>query len=141
MVRRPPGSTRTDTLLPYTTLFRSLPRCPALGKRAHGKMANIKRIGEAHPGRGVAGAGAAHLAEPLRSQHHAVVLDLKLDVGTDRLDIDLLERVPGLALGLTRRGRRGQLVNEADQRRRAQRMRIEPQPMEATQQLDRKRDV
>src|SRR3546814_5300067 len=23
MVRRPPGSTRTDTLLPYTTLFRS----------------------------------------------------------------------------------------------------------------------
>src|SRR3546814_6266022 len=24
MIRRPPGSTRTDTLLPYTTLFRSL---------------------------------------------------------------------------------------------------------------------
>src|SRR3546814_14140576 len=23
MIRRPPGSTRTDTLLPYTTLFRS----------------------------------------------------------------------------------------------------------------------
>src|SRR3546814_7356268 len=88
-------------------------------------MANIKRIGEAHPDLGVAGAVAAHLAEPLRSQHHAVVLDLKLDDGTDRLDIDLLERVPGLALGLTRRGRRGQLVNEADQRRRAQRMRIE----------------
>src|SRR3546814_17132003 len=60
--------------------------------------------------------------------------DLKLDVGTDRLDIDLLERVPGLALGLTRRGRRGQLVNEAAQRRRAQRMRIEPQRMDETQQ-------
>src|SRR3546814_12283426 len=26
MIRRPPRSTRTDTLLPYTTLFRSLPR-------------------------------------------------------------------------------------------------------------------
>src|SRR3546814_5844766 len=26
MVRRPPRSTRTDTLLPYTTLFRSLAR-------------------------------------------------------------------------------------------------------------------
>src|SRR3546814_1262086 len=26
MVRRPPRSTRTDTLFPYTTLFRSLPR-------------------------------------------------------------------------------------------------------------------
>src|SRR3546814_6715352 len=28
MIRRPPGSTRTDTLLPYPTLFRS-PRRPA----------------------------------------------------------------------------------------------------------------
>src|SRR3546814_9400617 len=27
MIRRPPRSTRTDTLFPYTTLFRS-PRCP-----------------------------------------------------------------------------------------------------------------
>src|SRR3546814_9234600 len=26
MIRRPPRSTRTDTLFPYTTLFRSLPR-------------------------------------------------------------------------------------------------------------------
>src|SRR3546814_16565034 len=26
MIRRPPRSTRTDTLLPYTTLFRSYPR-------------------------------------------------------------------------------------------------------------------
>src|SRR3546814_13117460 len=39
MIRRPPRSTRTDTLFPYTTLFRSLgqssngrrcPRCPVL---------------------------------------------------------------------------------------------------------------
>src|SRR3546814_9781710 len=30
MIRRPPRSTRTDTLFPYTTLFRSLrPRLPA----------------------------------------------------------------------------------------------------------------
>src|SRR3546814_19685908 len=28
MIRRPPRSTRTDTLLPYTTLFRSLPSGP-----------------------------------------------------------------------------------------------------------------
>src|SRR3546814_19352812 len=27
MIRRPPRSTRTDTLFPYTTLFRSLPEC------------------------------------------------------------------------------------------------------------------
>src|SRR3546814_3755849 len=32
MIRRPPRSTRTDTLFPYTTLFRSaeLRRCPRL---------------------------------------------------------------------------------------------------------------
>src|SRR3546814_8492153 len=28
MIRRPPRSTRTDTLFPYTTLFRSLPKGP-----------------------------------------------------------------------------------------------------------------
>src|SRR3546814_12691161 len=27
MLRRPPGSTRTDTICPYTTLFRSVLRC------------------------------------------------------------------------------------------------------------------
>src|SRR3546814_5649654 len=32
MIRRPPRSTRTDTLLPYTTLFRS--RCP----HKHGRL-------------------------------------------------------------------------------------------------------
>src|SRR3546814_1998296 len=31
MLRRPPRSTRTDTLFPYTTLFRSRPRPPAAG--------------------------------------------------------------------------------------------------------------
>src|SRR3546814_5135597 len=30
MIRRPPRSTRTDTLFPYTTLFRSLDLCKAL---------------------------------------------------------------------------------------------------------------
>src|SRR3546814_11918427 len=29
MIRRPPRSTRTDTLFPYTTLFRSRERAPA----------------------------------------------------------------------------------------------------------------
>src|SRR3546814_18188272 len=32
MIRRPPRSTRTDTLFPYTTLFRSV-RCPAADVR------------------------------------------------------------------------------------------------------------
>src|SRR3546814_19267258 len=32
MIRRPPRSTRTDTLFPYTTLFRSPPRPGNVGK-------------------------------------------------------------------------------------------------------------
>src|SRR3546814_9172960 len=41
MIRRPPRSTRTDTLFPYTTLFRS-PACPLIRGRnlpAHGRGA------------------------------------------------------------------------------------------------------
>src|SRR3546814_4773526 len=33
MIRRPPRSTRTDTLFPYTTLFRSLPPGRPAGDR------------------------------------------------------------------------------------------------------------
>src|SRR3546814_7961105 len=39
MMRRPPRSTRTDTLFPYTTLFRS----PAAGRRQILKFPNRKR--------------------------------------------------------------------------------------------------
>src|SRR3546814_2116096 len=35
MLRRPPRSTHTDTLFPYTTLFRSLPRHGPLGHQRH----------------------------------------------------------------------------------------------------------
>src|SRR3546814_20005463 len=33
MIRRPPRSTRTDTLLPYTTLFRSVPNGSSVSLR------------------------------------------------------------------------------------------------------------
>src|SRR3546814_5698076 len=36
MIRRPPRSTRTDTLFPYTTLFRSSPPASSLKKRNPG---------------------------------------------------------------------------------------------------------
>src|SRR3546814_7620056 len=36
MIRRPPRSTRTDTLFPYTTLFRSCEGRGRLGGGAHG---------------------------------------------------------------------------------------------------------
>src|SRR3546814_1880496 len=35
MIRRPPRSTRTDTLFPYTTLFRSAPYALEIGVRDH----------------------------------------------------------------------------------------------------------
>src|SRR3546814_6547040 len=51
MIRRPPRSTRTDTLVPYTTLFRSrgaplvrhLPRLPRLRPRLPGARASAAR--------------------------------------------------------------------------------------------------
>src|SRR3546814_15778949 len=41
MIRRPPRSTRTDTLVPYTTLFRSYQ--PAARSRRFGVMGNQRR--------------------------------------------------------------------------------------------------
>src|SRR3546814_8520770 len=38
MIRRPPRSTRTDTLFPYTTLFRSLDAVRLLALGAHGRV-------------------------------------------------------------------------------------------------------
>src|SRR3546814_20443241 len=56
MIRRPPRSTRTDTLFPYTTLFRSMqPRAtdPALGKMLEkqpaGDMARIAHVRHRQP--------------------------------------------------------------------------------------------
>src|SRR3546814_6018499 len=48
MVRRPPRSTRTDTLFPYTTLFRSIPLAAAVSFTACGKpcSAPLKRSEE-----------------------------------------------------------------------------------------------
>src|SRR3546814_17511172 len=43
MIRRPPRSTRTDTLFPYTTLVRS---CPSihLDRQPHGRTIEIQNI-------------------------------------------------------------------------------------------------
>src|SRR3546814_9068691 len=61
MIRRPPRSTRTDTLFPYTTLFRSV-MAFSLGSSSDvwGSRASELRL-RAHP--------AADLA-PVRSEEH-----------------------------------------------------------------------
>src|SRR3546814_10428142 len=40
MIRRPPRSTRTYTLFPYTTLFRS----PDLDGRVHGRLDSLRHV-------------------------------------------------------------------------------------------------
>src|SRR3546814_5956874 len=73
MIRRPPRSTRTDTLFPYTTLFRSMqdrqPR--ALGRRGEAGDHRVRIHHEGHdmdhqdrvPGRGA-------VLERQRSEEH-----------------------------------------------------------------------
>src|SRR3546814_2248464 len=65
MIRRPPRSTRTDTLFPYTTLFRSAFRAARDGAGARsgrargGQPAGIaERSGERLGGEGISQAGA-----------------------------------------------------------------------------------
>src|SRR3546814_12177416 len=71
MIRRPPRATRTDTLFPYTTLFRSA----------------------AEIGDGVAG-GAAHLRQKVAVQLLAVLAEIDAEGGADRAG-GQLEQVAG----------------------------------------------
>src|SRR3546814_6902436 len=44
MIRRPPRSTRTDTLFPYTTLFRSRPDLDEHRRRHHGQDDQFRNL-------------------------------------------------------------------------------------------------
>src|SRR3546814_5535917 len=61
MIRRPPRSTRTDTLFPYTTLFRS--------------DARHRDVGHPHPLRRPAAAGAGHRCDLVELPGQRAVLD------------------------------------------------------------------
>src|SRR3546814_15537194 len=73
MIRRPPRSTRTDTLFPYTTLFRSL---AARGGLRRGAL----QVGDQGLGAGLAaGAGgndAAHDVQQLVAERAGIVQGL-----------------------------------------------------------------
>src|SRR3546814_13958441 len=49
MIRRPPRSTRTDTLFPYTTLFRSGARARGGVRRDPARRDDGRRVGAAAP--------------------------------------------------------------------------------------------
>src|SRR3546814_2819250 len=74
MIRRPPRSTRTDTLFPYTTLFRSARRhqrarpLRRLVRLSDGRHAAMAAMGLG-PGRGVQ--GHAHGRPPRQLRHLA----------------------------------------------------------------------
>src|SRR3546814_17152773 len=50
MIRRPPRSTRTDTLFPYTTLFRSMTTTPDWRKLDADERAAAVRVMQAYGG-------------------------------------------------------------------------------------------
>src|SRR3546814_8983084 len=101
MLRPPPRSTRTDTLFPYTTLFRS-------DETRRGRSpTNSAEIGPSRGGRSRAGVDTAgadritvsedpsapgQVAQPARPQHHAdrvseAACAGRDDVGTDALPV------------------------------------------------------
>src|SRR3546814_4176510 len=94
MIRRPPRSNRTDTLFPYTTLFRSVERdadvvhigrvgAVACAKRADAAAVQIEHVERAIAERRLAGE-RARLLEPLRQ-------DVQVRVRVHR---PYLDRVP-----------------------------------------------
>src|SRR3546814_6624804 len=69
MIRRPPRSTRTDTLFPYTTLFRSL--LPA--EEAESPSAPVDRVDE------LDGLRIVTLDTSVPGFHHGEISDAQLD--------------------------------------------------------------
>src|SRR3546814_6455652 len=90
MIRRPPRSTRTDTLFPYTTLFRSrLPRTGARGVRIDHQAARYLARGRSRPdpqdfGRARTIAGARRHRGRDFGARETSLFDLEKDVGTPR---------------------------------------------------------
>src|SRR3546814_16447279 len=66
MIRRPPRSTRTDTLFPYTTLFRSGVRQDPAGQPGGDRREQAPRCG-AGDGQGDAGDAAAEETQQQRA--------------------------------------------------------------------------
>src|SRR3546814_5132178 len=80
MIRRPPRSTRTDTLCPYTTLFRSRPHFGHFGEQAYQNGIPSALGLEARISLREAGQHALHLSLKLRGSillHHGLQLPMR----------------------------------------------------------------
>src|SRR3546814_11643889 len=119
MIRRPPRSTRTDTLFPYTTLFRSPDHDQGERSRPHPSLGgHPRRRGrgdDALLGPGPYGIAAGAINPFLSSRCYAcpmtraiVSFDTELSAGLHRQGIDVranfdsptLSRCPDAALGI-----------------------------------------
>src|SRR3546814_20286564 len=95
MIRRPPRSTRTDTLFPYTTLFRSLP-VGALDQRDHPveeALAWADRDAHLNPVRNHPGARRHRRTVAARLAYHGCAL------ARDRGLVDQRDTLDDLAIG------------------------------------------
>src|SRR3546814_7251208 len=103
MIRRPPRSTRTDTLFPYTTLFRSLLQRAGVHADAHGAVVVARRLHHlAHPlaRADVAGVDAQAGGPRLRRLDAAAVVEVDVgDDGNGDFRDDLLQRPGGVLVG------------------------------------------
>src|SRR3546814_1343253 len=75
MIRRPPRSTRTDTLFPYTTLFRSQSHPPKVRrmrrpKKGKPNQSKIRFIVQRFFGSGVKVSGSGAIGGVVRSEEH-----------------------------------------------------------------------
>src|SRR3546814_4723573 len=103
MIRRPPGSTRTDTLFPYTTLFRSLPRLAPMARTRTSRSARTPKVFEHSTTKCSRSHGSAlefDMATDLFSSLYANI-DGKLDLFLNERLQNVVDVVRGpLALGL-----------------------------------------
>src|SRR3546814_6019436 len=74
MIRRPPRSTRTDTLFPYTTLFRSLNEKPVAFSRGDIDDGQVKTVSSS----GLLAGAAESLAEEMELDVNVLGLALNL---------------------------------------------------------------
>src|SRR3546814_8018454 len=85
MIRRPPRSTRTDTLFPYTTLFRSRMRTCALawGKRAARSASDTPARIDSRCTPPVATGARSAATSPSRSEEHTSELQSLMRISYD----------------------------------------------------------
>src|SRR3546814_13559650 len=122
MIRRPPRSTRTDTLFPYTTLFRS-PRCRPAGdgfddahRSVDGRRPGAGEEDQRHIARRIWRLCAADQFTDRAARHRTTALHPR--PGARRGDDERIDERPGRNLGPARvagtEGREGAATGLAD---------------------------